>query len=90
MDPLLALLFTQTRCGTETPTKAVVSNGYPASEALAVYRITQRIFPGEFAGVTYDAATCTTTPVSDGGPTPLVDAALPLPEASVTLDGAAP
>jgi len=33
--------------------------------------ITQRIFPGEFANVTYDAKTCTTTPAasaaSDGG-----------------------
>ncbi len=31
--------------------------------------ITQRIFPGEFANVTYDAKTCTTTlvPTDDGG-----------------------
>ncbi|HEX2674498.1 MAG TPA: hypothetical protein VHM25_26665 [Polyangiaceae bacterium] len=31
--------------------------------------ITQRIFPGEFAGLTYDAASCTSSPVSiaEGG-----------------------
>jgi hypothetical protein len=29
--------------------------------------ITQNIFPNEFAGFTYDAATCTLTPISDGG-----------------------
>jgi len=28
--------------------------------------ITQRIFPGEFATLTYDAATCTTAPAVDG------------------------
>lgn len=178
--PLLALLLTHTGCGTETPTEAVVSNGYPASEALAVYRawyattlfgdplapesasaaqrtvpgsatayavlalgwdpsskakptsfvpiqskrelsvergdtlrivvsdrtftgrceggepldqsdadfITQRIFPGDFAGVHYDASTCTATAVSDGGPAPLVDAASPTQEASVAMDAA--
>jgi hypothetical protein len=29
--------------------------------------ITQNIFPNEFAGFTYDAPTCTLTPISDGG-----------------------
>jgi hypothetical protein len=29
--------------------------------------ITQRIFPGDFAAVTYDAKTCAATPVLDGG-----------------------
>lgn len=31
--------------------------------------ITKRVFPGEFANVTYDAATCTTAPllVGNGG-----------------------
>jgi hypothetical protein len=30
--------------------------------------VTERLFPGDFAGVVYDPATCTTTPVaSDGG-----------------------
>lgn len=29
--------------------------------------ITQNIFPDELAGFTYDAATCTLTPISDGG-----------------------
>jgi hypothetical protein len=29
--------------------------------------ITQRIFPGEFSNLTYDAATCTVTPAVDGG-----------------------
>jgi hypothetical protein len=29
--------------------------------------VTQSIFPGEFAGFTYDAATCTATRIDDGG-----------------------
>jgi hypothetical protein len=29
--------------------------------------ITQRIFPGDFASLSYDAATCTTTPIGDAG-----------------------
>jgi hypothetical protein len=29
--------------------------------------ITQLVFPSVFAGLSYDAATCTTTPTSDGG-----------------------
>ena len=32
--------------------------------------VTQSIFPAEFAGVTYDAATCTATPAADGGTAP--------------------
>jgi hypothetical protein len=35
----------------------------PLSQAEADF-ITQRIFPGEFASVTYDAATCTSTPAT--------------------------
>jgi len=29
--------------------------------------VTRSIFPAEFAGVTYDARTCTSTPIADGG-----------------------
>ncbi|HEX4341581.1 MAG TPA: hypothetical protein VH062_36980 [Polyangiaceae bacterium] len=40
--------------------------------------ITTRIFPGEFAGVHYDAATCTTTSLVDAGqPPPAVEAGVP-------------
>jgi hypothetical protein len=38
----------------------------PLTQADADF-ITQNIFPEEFAGFTYDAATCTLTPISDGG-----------------------
>jgi hypothetical protein len=31
--------------------------------------IVERVFPGEFAGVTYDPATCTAAAPTDGGPT---------------------
>ena len=41
--------------------------------------ITQRIFPGEFTGMHYDASTCTATPLSDGGSTPDVDADASMP-----------
>ena len=44
--------------------------------------MTQRIFPGDFANVTYDAATCIATPLAaDAGE----DADASLPDAS--LDG---
>jgi hypothetical protein len=29
--------------------------------------ITQRVFPGDFGSLSYDAATCTTTPIGDAG-----------------------
>ena len=38
----------------------------PLTQAQADF-ITQSIFPGPFAGMTYDAATCTATPVGDAG-----------------------
>jgi hypothetical protein len=38
----------------------------PLSQADADF-ITQRIFPAEFAGVTYDAASCVIRPVADAG-----------------------
>lgn len=40
--------------------------GQPLSQDDADF-ITQRIFPGAFAGTTYDAKSCVTTPVSDAG-----------------------
>jgi hypothetical protein len=40
--------------------------GLPLSQADADF-ITQRIFPGEFAGQSYDAASCTASPISAGG-----------------------
>lgn len=42
------------------------ASGEPLSQADADF-ITQRIFPGPFSGLTYDAATCTTSAVSDAG-----------------------
>ncbi len=36
----------------------------PLAQADADF-VTQRIFPGEFAAATYDAATCTTKPLAD-------------------------
>lgn len=39
--------------------------GQPLSQDEADF-ITQRIFPGEFAGRVYDAATCTTSPIAVG------------------------
>ncbi len=39
---------------------------HPLSQADADF-ITKNIFPAEFAGFTYDAATCTLAPISDGG-----------------------
>ncbi|HYQ01533.1 MAG TPA: hypothetical protein VER96_22825 [Polyangiaceae bacterium] len=39
--------------------------GHAVSQDEADF-ITQRIFPGEFAGLVYDAATCTTSPVATG------------------------
>ena len=43
------------------------ASGHPLSQDDADF-ITQRIFPGAFAGTTYDAATCTATAVApDGG-----------------------
>jgi len=43
------------------------ASGRPLSQDEADF-ITQRIFPGDFAGVTYDANTCTSTPLaSDAG-----------------------
>jgi len=41
--------------------------GQPLSQDDADF-ITQRIFPGEFAGATYDAKTCTTTSTSPTAP----------------------
>jgi hypothetical protein len=41
------------------------ATGAPLSQTDADF-ITQRIFPGEFANVTYDAATCTTLPLAEG------------------------
>jgi|CZKU01.1.fsa_nt_gi hypothetical protein len=40
--------------------------GQPLTQAEADL-ITRSIFPAEFAGTTYDAATCTSTPVADDG-----------------------
>jgi hypothetical protein len=40
--------------------------GQPLSQEDADL-VTERIFPGEFAGVAYDAATCTRTPASEAG-----------------------
>lgn len=40
--------------------------GQPLTQEQADF-ITQSIFPGAFAGVAYDAATCTATPAGDGG-----------------------
>jgi hypothetical protein len=41
------------------------SAGHPLTQDVADL-ITQSVFPAEFAGVTYDAATCTATPITDG------------------------
>jgi hypothetical protein len=40
--------------------------GHPLSQADADF-VTERIFPGEFGGGTYDANTCTFTPLADSG-----------------------
>ncbi len=40
------------------------ATGGPLSQTDADF-ITERIFPGEFANVTYDAATCTTSPLAE-------------------------
>jgi hypothetical protein len=40
--------------------------GQPLSQEDADF-ITQRIFPGAFAGSSYDAKTCTTSPLADAG-----------------------
>ncbi len=41
-------------------------SGAPLTQDQADF-ITQRIFPAEFAGVTYDAATCTASPLAEEG-----------------------
>ncbi|MDB4990874.1 MAG: hypothetical protein JWN04_6052 [Myxococcaceae bacterium] len=45
------------------------SAGTPLAQDEADF-ITQRIFPGDFAGLSYHAATCTVTQDTDGGTTP--------------------
>jgi len=40
--------------------------GQPLTQDQADF-ITQRIFPGAFAGLAYDAATCRATPIADAG-----------------------
>jgi hypothetical protein len=42
------------------------ASGSFLSQAQADF-ITQLIFPSDFASLRYDAASCTTTPIGDGG-----------------------
>jgi hypothetical protein len=50
----------------DTTTRGSCAAAEPLAQDDADF-ITQRIFVAEFSGVTYDAATCTTSPISDGG-----------------------
>lgn len=61
-------------CDSHPQSYVVVDNDYPSSSARGSALtqdqadfITQLVFPRVFAKVHYDAATCTTTPLGDGG-----------------------
>jgi hypothetical protein len=50
----------------QTTVEGDCASGTLLSQPVASF-ITQSIFPGEFAGVTYDPATCTSSPSLDAG-----------------------